>query len=263
MRKVVVITGGTSGIGAACTERFAAKGYAVYTISRHERHTENVVSLCADVTDAVSLSQQIKAVIEKEKRIDTLLCCAGFGISGALEYTESNDAHRQLEVNLFGTDNAVKAVLPQMRKQGYGKIIAVSSVAAWVTIPFQGWYSVSKAAINAYILALANEVRPWGIRVCAVMPGDIHTGFTSARQKSVVGDEVYEGRISRSVSRMEKDEQNGMSPKTVARQIVRLAGKRKVKPLCSVGLSYQLVCLLTKILPTRILNYIVFHLYGK
>ena len=132
-----------------------------------------------------------------------------------------------------------------------------------MTIPFQGLSSVSKAAINAYILALANEVRPWGIRVCAVMPGDIHTGFTSARQKSVVGDEVYEGRISRSVSRMEKDEQNGMSPKTVARQIVRLAGKRKVKPLCSVGLSYQLVCLLTKILPTRILNYIVFHLYGK
>lgn len=263
MRKVVVITGGTSGIGAACAERFAAKGYAVYTISRHENRMENVVSLCADVTDAVTLSQQIKAVIEKENRIDTLVCCAGFGISGALEYTESDDAHRQLEVNLFGTDNAVKAVLPQMRKQGYGKIIAVSSVAACVAIPFQGWYSVSKAAINAYILALANEVRPWGIQVCAVMPGDIQTGFTSARQKSVVGDEVYEGRISRSVSRMEKDEQNGMSPKTVARKIVRLAGKRKVKPLCFVGLSYQLVCLLTKILPTRILNYIVFHLYGK
>ena len=263
MRKVVVITGGTSGIGAACAERFAAKGYAVYTISRHENRMENVVSLCADVTDTVSLSQQIEAVIEKEKRIDTLLCCAGFGISGALEYTEPNDAHRQLEVNLFGTDNAVKAVLPQMRKQGYGKIIAVSSVAACIAIPFQGWYSVSKAAINAYILALANEVRPWGIRVCAVMPGDIQTEFTSARQKSAVGDEVYEGRISRSVSRMEKDEQNGMSPKTVARKIVRLAGKRKVKPLCSVGLSYQLVCLLAKLLPARILNYVVFYLYGK
>ena len=263
MHEVIVITGGTSGIGAACAQAFAAQGCAVYTISRHEKDLPGVVSLRADVTDAQATAQQLKLVVEQEGRIDILLCCAGFGISGALEFTESVDAHRQLEVNLFGMDNAVKAVLPQMRRQGSGKIIVISSVAACVSIPFQGWYSVSKAAANAYILALSNEARDFGIQSCVVMPGDIHTGFTQARRKSESGDMVYAGRISRSVARMEKDELNGMPPEAVARLVSRLSCKRRLKPMYSVGLAYKAVCILAKLLPAGLVNRIVYSLYGK
>ncbi len=88
----------------------------------------------------------------------------------------------------------------------------LSSVAAVAPIPFQTYYSASKAAVNAYTMALANEVRPFGITVCAVQPGDIATGFTSAREKSQAGDQAYNGRIGRSVARMEHDETAGMSP---------------------------------------------------
>ncbi len=263
MRKVIVITGGTSGIGAACAKTFAALGYAVYTISRNEKLISTAVSLRADVTDAQALTRQINRIIAEEGHIDILLCCAGFGISGALEFTQSDAAHKQLEVNLFGVDNAVKAVLPQMRGQGSGKIFVISSVAACVAIPFQGWYSVSKSALNAYILALANEIRDFGIQVCAVMPGDICTGFTNARWKSETGDALYGGRIHRSVARMEKDERNGMPPESVAHFVSRLALKKRIKPLCSVGFSYKAVCILVKFLPIRVVTRILYFLYGK
>ena len=123
MHRVVVITGGTSGIGAACACAFIAQGDTVYTLSRHGKTIQGAVSLCADVTDYPAVTRQLNAVIQREDHIDLLLCCAGFGISGALEFTESNEAHQQLEVNLFGIDNVVKAVLPQMRRQGSGKPI--------------------------------------------------------------------------------------------------------------------------------------------
>lgn len=263
MHRVVVITGGTSGIGAACACAFIAQGDTVYTLSRHGKTIQGAVSLCADVTDSPAVTRQLNAVIQREDHIDLLLCCAGFGISGALEFTESNEAHQQLEVNLFGIDNVVKAVLPQMRRQGSGKIFLVSSVAACVPIPFQGWYSISKAAINTYALALSNEIRSFGIQSCAIMPGDIRTGFTDARRKSELGDTIYSGRISRSVAHMEKDERGGMAPETVARRIVRLAKQKNPKPLCSIGFAYKAVCILVKLLPIRIVNRIVYSLYCK
>jgi len=98
--------------------------------------------------------------------------------------------------------------------------------------------------------------------VCAVMPGDIRTGFTAARKKSTLGDEIYAGRISRSVSRMEKDEQNGMDPAVAGRFIARLAKKRRIKPKYSIGLLYKFFCLLEKILPCRLVNRILYIMYG-
>ena len=131
--------------------------------------------------------------------------------SGAAELTSSADAHAQLELNLFGMDNSVRAVLPQMRAQGGGRIVCMSSIAGILPIPFQLWYSVSKAAIDAYVLALQNEVRPFNISVCAVLPGDIRSGFTGARRKTVE-EGAYAGRVARSVAKMEHDEETGMSP---------------------------------------------------
>ena len=127
----------------------------------------------------------VDEVMARAGRIDILVCNAGFGISGAAELTSSADAHAQLELNLFGMDNSVKAVLPHMRATGGGRIVCMSSIAGILPIPFQLWYSVSKAAIDAYVLALQNEVRPFNISVCAVLPGDIKSGFTGARRKTM------------------------------------------------------------------------------
>jgi len=136
-------------------------------------------------------------------------------------------------------------------------------VAGALAIPFQAWYSISKAAVNALTMALANEVRPYGISVCCVMPGDIKTGFTAARQKSIVGDDIYNGRIARSVSRMEKDEQSGMAPAVAGRFIGKLALKRSVAPYNTIGIMYKGCILLSKILPGRLIRFILYQMYAR
>lgn len=263
MAQVVLITGGSSGIGLAAAQAFGKTGWLVYTLSRNPAKTPSVLHLCADVTDEAAVRSAIETVISREGRLDVLVNCAGFGISGAAEFTDAADARRQFDVNFFGVVNACKAALQFLRAQGGGRIINVSSVAAPVAIPFQSFYSASKAAINSYTCALANEVRPFGISVTAVQPGDIRTGFTAARKKTVAGDDVYGGRISRSVSRMERDEERGMEPSHVGRFLCRIAHKRRVKPLYTVGFFYRCVCLLCKALPCGVLNRIVFRLYAK
>ena len=241
----------------------ARAGCRVYEFSRREKApTPGVEHLTADMTDEASVQAAVAEVERREGRIDILVCNAGFGISGAAEYTAPEDAHAQLELNLYGADRAARAVIPVMRAQGGGRIVCMSSIAGILPIPFQLWYSVSKAAINAYVLALQNEVRPFGISVCAVMPGDIRTGFTKARQKSHAGDDVYKGRIARSVAKMEKDEENGMAPEVAGRFLARVALKKRVKPYYAIGLSYKFFVLLSRILPIRLIGWLLGLLYA-
>lgn len=263
MSKIIIITGGSSGIGLCTAKALAKQGHTVYEFSRRESNHGDIYHLTADVTDEAAVQKAVEEVAAAHGRIDVLINNAGFGISGAVEFTKAEDAKRLFDVDFFGTVNATKAVLPYMRKQGAGRIVNISSVAAPVAIPFQTYYSAAKAAINSYTLALSNEVRPFGIEVCAVMPGDIQTGFTSARDKSNDGDEIYGGRISRSVSVMEKDEQNGMSPEKAAGFIARVATKKSVKPLYTLGFSYKCVVLLTKVLPVSVVNRVVSMIYAK
>ena len=263
MKKVCIVTGGSSGIGLETTKVFRDKGFTVYELSRRGCGAEGVKHICCDVTDEEAVKRAVDSVVSDEGRIDILVNSAGFGISGAVEFTSLEDAKRQFDVNFFGTVNVNKSVIPVMRKQGFGRIINVSSVAGPIPIPFQTFYSASKAAIDSYTMATANEIKPFGISMCAVQPGDTATGFTSAREKSAFGDEVYQGRIGRSVSGMEKDEQKGSSPEAAARYILRIAKKKRVKPLYTIGFTYKLFCFLAKLLPASLVNRLVGSLYAK
>lgn len=263
MNKVVIITGGTSGIGLATARLLRKAGCTVYEFSRRPV-PEDPWHTAVDVTDAAAVKAAVDAVFRREGRIDILINNAGFGISGAMEFTDPADAHRLMEVNLFGMDNAIRAVLPHMRKAGSGRIVNISSVAGVFAIPFQAWYSISKAAVRSLTMALYNEVAPFGIEVTSVMPGDIHTGFTAARKKSSAGDEAYGGRISASVAKMEKDEQNGMRPEDAAKTVAKVAlRKGRVKPYYAIGLSYKCLVLLDSLLPCRAVRWLLYQLYGK
>lgn len=263
MNKVAIVTGGSSGIGRCTASALRNAGYSVYEFSRREIPAEGIFHITADITDEARAKDAVREVFSREGRIDILVNNAGFGISGAAELTETRDAHAQLELNLFGTDNVTKAVIPVMRDQGGGRIVCLSSIAGILPIPFQLWYSVSKAAVVAYVLALQNEVRPFGIDLCAIMPGDIRTGFTAARKKIGNGGTVYNGRIERSVAVMEHDEENGMRPETAGAYIAKIAMKRRVRPLYAVGFSYKAAACAAKLLPRRLSNYIVGRLYAK
>lgn len=262
-KKVAVVTGGSNGIGLAVVEKLVASGVTVYELSRRETVTHSANHIVCDVTDTQALELAVKRVLDEQGQIDVLVSCAGFGISGAVEFTELSDAKRQFEVNFFGTVNVVKAVLPTMRKQRRGRIVIVSSVAGAIAIPFQTFYSATKAALNAYAQALGSELRPYKVSVTAIMPGDIATGFTAARKKSAAGDEEYDGRISRSVAKMEYDEQHGMKPSAAGKYICKQCLKRRVKPLTAIGASYKLLCVLAKIFPQRFVNWVIYKMYAK
>ena len=254
--RVAIVTGGTSGIGLAAVNALRARGCRVYALSRHG-------DVPCDVSDEASARAAVKQILDKEGRVDILVNCAGFGISGAAELTPLDLARRQLDVNLFGTANMVNTVIPAMRKQGGGRIVNTGSVAGFVPIPFQTWYSASKAAIQSYTMAMANELKPFGITLCAVLPGDTKTGFTAARKKIDDPQALYGGRIDRSVARMEHDEQHGVPARIVGDLIARVALKRRVKPLYIPGLSYNLVALLMRLLPSGLANRLIGMLYAK
>lgn len=264
MEKIIVITGGTSGIGLSTLNCFVKNGYKVYELSLREKgENTSAVHIPTDVTKEEQVRNAINFILEKEGKIHLLINNAGYGISGAIEFTSAEKAKQQFDVNFFGMVNVNLAVLPVMRQQGFGKIINISSVAAPIAIPFQAYYSASKAAIKSYSMALANEVKPFGIQVSTILPGDIKTGFTNAREKIIQGDDIYNGRISRSVAVMEHDEQNGMSSDTAGKMIYNIAIRKKIKPVYTLGLKYKLVILLTKILSERMINFIVRLIYAK
>lgn len=260
---IALVTGGTSGIGLCTAAALAEKGCRGYTFSRRESNDKRFTHIAVDVTDEAAVDAAVKQIAAKEGRIDIVVNCAGFGISGAIEFTALADAKRQFDVNFFGMVNVNKAVLPIMREQKHGRIVNISSVAAAVPIPFQAYYSASKSAINSYTCSLANEVRPYGITVCAVQPGDIKTNFTAVRDKSMQGDDVYGGRITRSVAKMEHDEQTGMTADEAGKFICGAALKKSVKPIYTIGISYQLACLLVRTLPKRWLNKLIYEIYAK
>ncbi len=261
--KTAVVTGASGGIGFEVARLLCERGYTVYGFSRRQQCPDGATPICCDVTDDASVRAASEQVIAERGGIDLLVCCAGMGIASAAEMAKPDDIHTQLDVNLLGTDRVVRAVLPSMRECRRGRIVIVSSVAGVVPIPFQTWYSVTKAGLNSYALALQNEVRPYGVRIAAVMPGDIRTGFTDARVRDFDGNDAYDSRVSRSVAKMELDERSGMSPARAAAKIVSVAKRRCPKPLYAIGLSYSLVCVLIKLLPARLSNYIIYQLYAK
>ena len=262
--KIAVITGGSSGIGLATAELFAEKGFLVDALSRRGGESSgNVRHLVCDVTNEAQVHDVFADIFARHGQIDVLVNNAGFGISGAVELTDDAQAKKQFDVNFFGCFHCCKAVVPLMRRTGHGVIVNVSSMAAALSIPFQSFYSASKSAINALTLALANEVKPFGIRVCALMPGDVKTGFTAVREKSQDPDGVYGEVLQNSVAVMEHDEQNGMPPRALAKAIWRLSQQKRPRPLSTAGAQYHVFALLQKALPASLVNRIVGEIYAK
>lgn len=268
--KNLLITGGSSGIGKATAELFASNGWCVYELSRHgkDNTTANggkIIHIDCDVTKEEDCQRAVSEVERQAGIINVLISNAGMGISGPVEFTDSADLHRQMDVNFFGSVNISKACIPLMRKAinengADCRIIFVSSMAAVFAIPFQAFYSASKFAINGYALALQNELRPFGIKVACLLPGDVKTGFTEMRKKTMQGSEIYT-RMEKAVETMEHDEQNGIAPISMARKLYSMATASRPSTFNTVGFQYHIFTLLNKILPTTLVNWIVGKMY--
>jgi short-subunit dehydrogenase len=263
-KKVVIITGASKGIGLVTAKVFIEKGYIVYGISRIPCEIQEVHSILCDITNSIMLKDAITKIFEKEQRIDILINNAGFGISGSIEKTELKDVHKLFELNFYAVFETIKYVIPYMRKIGGGKIINIGSAAGSLHIPFQAFYSASKAAVEALSNCLRGELSPFNITVVTILPGDTATNFTDVREKKYEeSDPDYGKRIFNSIAMMEKDERNGMSPEIVANVIYKAARKKNPRPLWTVGFQYKVFLFLGKLLPKRIVLFIINQLYAK
>ena len=250
---------------------FAERGWRVFELSRHGKESKvesrktkaegEIIHVTCDVCSEESTRAAIAEVLKQTEVIDVVISNAGFGISGSVEFTDMKEAERQMDVNFLGAVRLTQAVLPALRQQGFGRIIYTSSVAAVLAVPYQSFYSASKAAINAMALALANEVREFGISVSVMMPGDVSTGFTDARCKSTAGEEIYTG-ANKAITTMEKDERGGMRPEQMARLFYHIATCRSPRPQYIGGFEYRVFCLLDRILPKRFVNWLEYKVYS-
>ncbi len=259
MSKVVIITGASSGIGRATAGYLTDKGYTVYGLSR--RGVEDKFnSIKCDVTKRSEVEKVFKDIYQKEGHIDVLVNNAGMGISGAVEHIDNARTRDLFNLNTLAYFDTCQLAIPYL-KETKGHIVNISSIAAIIPIPYQTAYSASKAAINLFSESLRLELKDSGIKVSAIMPGDTKTGFTSARIKDN-NEDGYNGRLSKSVERMEHDEQNGKSPLTVSKEIEKVILSNNPKALISVGIEYKFVYFLSKALPNRLLLFIVDKMYN-
>ena len=225
MRRVVFITGVSSGFGKGIAVLLASKGYAVYGTSRKETESDSAVTvLKADVTDPIAMKVVIEKVFRKEGRIDVVINNAGMGISGAIEEFSTDDIKLQMGTNVMGTVNTIQSVLPYMRKRGEGLIINVSSIGGLMGLPFQGFYSASKYAIEGLSEALRMELKQFNIKIVVVEPGDFATNFTANRKIISNGttNSAYKEQFSKTLSIIEKDEKGGFPPSFLAKKVLKI-----------------------------------------
>ena len=261
--KAILLTGGSAGIGLATAVLLMNKGYRVYSGSRRgggeaqkaATGDGEIIPLKLDVNNEESIKAAIKQIISENGELYALISNAGNGIAGAIEDTSTEETNYQMETNFFGSVKVIQSCLPVFRNQGYGKIIATTSVAAVIPIPFQAFYSAGKAALQIMMEALAMEVKPFGIQCCTILPGDTKTDFTSSRKYTVASQDeksVYSKRMKVGVEKMEHDEQNGMKPESIAREIVKQIDRKEMKSRVIPGFQYKAICAVSDLLPNTL-----------
>lgn len=265
--QVVLITGASSGLGQACAEHLATLGHRVYGTSRGADTEPTGGSprlIRMDVRDDDSVHAAVELVLDREGRLDAVVNNAGVGLAGSVEDTTPDEAASLFETNLFGAHRVCRAVLPTLRRQGSGLVVNVSSLGGRVTVPFQGFYTASKFALESMTEALRMEAAPFGIRVTMIEPGDFRTDFTAHRTfaRGSESTSAYGRRCREAVSVMEKDERSGADPAEVARLLARLIESDSLRPRYPVGgWAQRLVVGLKRFLPDTLFERAVARYY--
>ena len=265
--KVVLITGTTSGFGKLIAEGLVKEGHRVYGTYlpgfdlEAEAFTFPMLEL--DITEEASVDNCVRQLVEKEGRIDVLINNAGVSIAGALEDTEIDEAKWQMEVNFFGPLRMIRAVLPQMRSRGAGRILTMGSMGGHVGLPYQSIYCAAKFALEGLNEALRLELRGSGIDAAIICPGDFNTGFTAARVYTRnARSATHAEQLAITMGIAEEDEKNSPPPDMVADLYVRLVGKGKLRVRYFVGSLTQRASVFLKwLLPASVFESIVRSMY--
>lgn len=264
--RVALVTGASSGIGLACAELLARRGFRVYGASRHPKDSSTFESVCMDVTVESSVSDRVANVLQREGRLDIVVNNAGAGLAGSIEDTSIEEAREQFELNFFGVLRVCRAVLPSMRACRSGLIVNIGSIAGQIAVPYQGVYSASKFALEGLSEALRFEVAPFGIRVVLIEPGDHRTLFTANRRRTKASllDSGYRERCDRAVARMAADEESGSDPNSVARMLGRIVNLSRPRLRYTTGpASERAAVWLKRLMPNTVIEKAVEHHYSR
>ena len=265
MTKVILITGASSGIGKSIGEFLHNKGCIVYGTSRNpERITNSVFPLLAlDVRNTESVQNTIQKIITLSGRLDVVINNAGVGITGPIEEIPSAEIKNNFETNFFGPIEVMKAALPQMRSQKSGLIINITSIAGYMGLPYRGIYSASKGALELISEALSMEVKPFGINITNVAPGDFATNIASGRfHAPVIKDSAYESSYRTTLKMMNEQVDSGNNPIEVAQAIFEIIETQNPKIHYKVGSFIQKFSIVLKrILPDKVYEKILMNHY--
>ncbi len=266
MPKVVLITGATSGMGKAMAESLTQTGYQVYATGRNipdESKSNNLVYRYLDVRNNDSVKGAISGILEQYHRIDILVNSAGLGLAGPLEEIPFEEIFLLFETNFFGTIRVIKHVIPVMRKQGEGLIVNMGSIGGRIGLPFQSIYSSSKFAIESLTEALRIELKPFGINVCLIEPGDYHTNVNYNRRSIIPQKESpYHKRLKDYFDLLENNIIKGSNPEKLGKLILKIARTGRPRLRYRSGKFFEKITPFARnLLPDRIFEWILTRFY--
>ncbi|MBV7270466.1 SDR family oxidoreductase [Winogradskyella luteola] len=265
MSKVVLITGGSSGIGKSVGEFLQTKGYKVYGTSRNPQNypKSQFPIIALDVTQPETIKDCVATVLKDASKIDVLINNAGAGITGPVEEIPDAEIKRNFETNFFGPINVIKAVLPTMRSQNSGLIINVTSIAGYMGLPYRGVYSATKGALELITEAFRMELKGFNVEMTNVAPGDFATNIAAGRYHApVLKDSPYKEKYGEALKTMNDHVDDGSDPKQMAEAIYKIIETKKPKIHYKVGAFMQKFSIVLKrILPDKVYEKILMKHY--
>jgi NAD(P)-dependent dehydrogenase (short-subunit alcohol dehydrogenase family) len=267
MKRVVFITGASSGFGQAIARHLASKAFKVYGTSRRAAPGTSASSchmLKMDVRDRASIEAAAGQILDREGRIDVLVNNAGISMVGPLEAASMEDVNDVFDTNVNGVLRTCQAVLPIMRHQKSGLVINISSIGGLIGLPYRGLYSASKFALEGLTEALSMELKPFGVHVCLVEPGDFNTNIGLNRKKAALApDSVYRETCDAIQAVVEKQLANANSPAVMGGLIEKIISARTPRLRYKLGTWTEKISPAAKqILPGRLFEKIILSFYG-
>ncbi|WP_433574835.1 oxidoreductase [Nocardia brasiliensis] len=260
--KVALVTGGSSGIGAATARELHGRGFTVYAAARRVEKMADLAdlgvrTLYLDVTDDDSMTSGVEKILAEAGRIDVLVNNAGYGSYGALEDVPLEEGRRQVEVNLIGLARLIQLVTPHMRANRSGRIVNVSSVGGRHASPFGGWYHATKYAVEGLSDVLRLELKPFGIDVAIIEPGAIDTewsGIAISKLLETSGNGPYRTGARANAAMLEKAFQHASNPQVIADAIVHAATADRPKIRYTVPTQMAVLFFIKRFLPDRLVD---------
>nr|WP_040772328.1 SDR family oxidoreductase [Rhodococcus rhodnii] len=259
--RTALVTGASSGIGAAVARLLAERGYTVYGTSRNPATAPSIAGVTFVALDLES-TESIEKCFEEVGEVDVLVNNAGESQSGPLEELPMAALERLFQLNVFGAIRLTQLVLPGMRRRGYGRVVMIGSMLGSFPLAFRSSYVATKAAIKGFATAARRELAPYGVAITTVEPGAIATGIGTRRTHHLADGSPYTAEYDTMIEHLDANERGGIAPRKVAQKIVAAIESDSPRELYAIGSGAPAVFVLQRLLPRTVVTRLVARRHG-